>query len=184
MIGFLKGEIYEVAEKSLILMVGGVGYKVVMVSEGLEKGAGLEVYVHTYVKEDELTLYGFRDKKQLKLFQMLISVSGVGPKMAMNVLNRGKAEEVQKAVAMADVGFFTSVSGIGKKNAQRIIVDLKSKLGDLAELDLTETDGGELVQALMSMGFGRREVEEVLRGLPAGMREEEKVREVIKKLGR
>lgn len=186
MIGYLEGTVMDKERDEMLVMVGGVGYRV-RVDGKFEQAEGEEkvaVYVHTHVREDELTLYGFRQKKDLKMFELLIGVSGVGPKMAMNVMGKGTAEQVQKAVAMADVGFFTSVSGIGKKNAQRIIVDLKSKLGDLAELDLSETEeGDEVAVALEQMGFIRKEVVRVLRELEAGLSDEEKIRLAIKKLG-
>lgn len=187
MIGYLKGKIHEVDGNNLILLVGNVGYRVNVGKSGEYHSSDeeIELYIHTHVREDELSLYGFGDRKALKMFELLIGVSGVGPKMAMNVLGKGSAEQIQKAVALADVSFFTSVSGIGKKNGQRIIVDLKSKLGDLADLDLGEDEGGdELVQALVGMGFLRKDVMQVLSKLEPGLSEDEKIKQVISRLGK
>lgn len=187
MIGYLKGELLEMDGNEALIGVGGVGYRVRVVegNKSVVVGGETVLYVHTHVREDELSLFGFEEKKDLRMFELLIGVSGVGPKMAMNILRRGRAEQVQKAVAVADVGFFTSVSGIGKKNAQRIIVDLKSKLGDLADLDLAGEEGSdEVAEALAQMGFVRQEVAKVLRELESGLSDEERIKAAIKKLGR
>lgn len=185
MIGFLRGRVFDSGENWVILLIGGVGYKVVVGVDSPIRSMTqeVEVYVHTHVKEDELSLYGFVDKKALFMFELLIGVSGVGPKMAMNILGKGSAEQIQRAVAMADVGFFTSVKGIGKKNGQRIIVDLKSKLGDLADLDLdAESGGDELEEALIGMGFEKRKVSKVLAGIDLELSENERLKRAIKEL--
>lgn len=187
MIGYLRGQVIDRDGEAVIVEVGGVGYKVrVAANKKFRFGADeVELYVHTYVKEDEISLYGFADKQSLRMFELLVGVSGVGPKMAMSVLARGDGEQIARAVAMADVDFFKSVSGIGKKNAQRIIVDLKSKLGDLEELDLSETEmADEVVEALVGMGYAKRQVVEVLRELEAGLSDEERIKGALKRLGR
>lgn len=190
MIGYLSGELLEVDGKDLLVGVGGVGYRVrVTNSEDSriknQESRKVELYVHTYVKEDEITLYGFVEKAELKMFELLIGVSGVGPKMAMGVLSHGRAEQIQRGVAMADVSFFTKVSGIGKKNAQRIIVDLKSKLGDLEDLDLGDEGGeDEVTAALTQLGFARKEVGKVLKTLEVDLSEEDKIKEAIRRLGK
>ena len=185
MIGYLKGEIFEVDGNEVIVMVGGVGYRVRTIQDSrfkIHESVGL--YIHTHVKEDELSLYGFADKKALKMFELLIGVSGVGPKVAMNILGQRNSEKIQRAVATADVGFFTEVKGLGKKGAQKIIIELKNKLGDLQELDLGDVGGDELVAALVGMGFGRQDVVKVLSEMEVGLSEDEKIKIAIRKLGK
>jgi len=183
MIGYLAGKIVDKFGDGVIVGIGGVGYRVKMLVDA-EVGSKVELYVHTHVREDEISLYGFSDKKALQMFELLIGVSGVGPKMGMNILAKGNAETIQRAVATADVGFFTSVSGIGKKNGQRIIVDLRTKLGSVAELDLAEEGEDEVAQALVSMGYDRERVGKVLRGLGEKMSEGEKIKVALKELSK
>lgn len=185
MIGSLLGKITDIDSRQVILEVGGVGYLVTVVDQTkFILGKEVKVFTHTHVREDELTLFGFPDKKSLKIFRLLISVSGVGPKMAMNILAKGSAATIQTAVATADVAFFTSVSGIGKKNGQRIIVDLKSKMGSVADLDLSEPEPGvdEVFDGLVAMGFEPARVKKVLDTLDPSTAESQRIKQAIKLL--
>lgn len=189
MIGYLSGKLLETDGNDVLIDVGGVGYRV-RVTNGqdsrfkIQDSGIISLYVHTYVKEDQLALFGFKTKKQLKFFELLISVSGVGPKTAMGVLAHGSADQIQQAVAQADVSFFTKVSGIGKKGAQRIIVDLKSKLGSVAELDLSEPETGvdDVFDGLVAMGFAPQQVQKVLKGLDPNLTEQQKLKQAIRQL--
>jgi holliday junction DNA helicase RuvA len=168
------------------MTAGGLGYELYMSSSNLMSLAGVErglFFTHLAVKDDALDLYGFLAKQELFLFKLLISVSGVGPKTAMLILNAG-AEQVTRAITTADVSFFTAIPKVGKKNAQKIIIELKNKIGSVAELDLTgdgmsETD--ELLSALTGMGFDRRELLVVMRTIPSDVVTiEDKIRYVLK----
>lgn len=189
MIGFLSGKIFEVDGNEIIVDVQGVGYRVRVIDNqdsrfSIQDSRDVSLYTHTYVRESEISLYGFDSKKQLKFFELLIGVSGVGPKMAMNILRQGTPEQIQQAVVQADVSFFTKVSGIGKKNGQRIIVDLKSKLGSVAELDLSEPESGsdDVFDALVSMGFDPKRVQKELQSIDASLGEQERIKQAIKSL--
>ena len=122
------------------------------------------------VSENEIALYGFENWDDVNLFKMLISVSGVGPKTGAQILAGTKSDLIIKAIGDADVDFFQKIKGIGKKTAQRIIIDLKSKIGGLGELDLTKDDEkdfeNDLVLSLKQLGFDKKEIEKVTSKLP------------------
>lgn len=185
MIGYLHGIVIDQLGKDVVVLVGGVGYRVTVTpSIQIEINSEVSWYVHTHVKEDALTLYGFAHKDQLHMFEMLLDVSGVGPKMALGVLAQAPVAAIRTAIATAEVGFFTKISGIGKKNAQRIIVDLKSKIGSLGELDLSEPESGsdEVFDALVAMGFDARRVSKVLADLPPDLAEDQRLKQAIRHL--
>ncbi len=164
MIGWLSGKLLAVDKDRIIVDANGVGYQV-LPSAGVARnkvkiGEEIKLFIYTHVREDQLALFGFSNLEEKQMFELLLSVSGVGPKSALAVLSRGNPDEVREAVANADVEFFQSVPGLGKKTAQRIIVDLKSKLGDVQDLDLSggnEAAVKELILALKSMGFSSDE---------------------------
>ena len=143
MIGFLRGEVFFKEGSSIILDVKGVGYKVLGSRDVLSKatkGSSLELFIYTHVREDNISLFGFLEALDLKLFESLIGVSGIGPKTAMNIFSQGERSEIIAAIATADTSFFKSIPRLGQKNAQKIIIELKNKYGATAELDLSGED--------------------------------------------
>lgn len=180
MISSLKGKINRLWGNNCEIEVGGVGYLLWVGKNFLKKhNEGEELKVATYmaVSENDVNLFGFEDWDEVNLFKMLISVSGVGPKTAAGILSSFAeaseghgVETVIKAIGQADVGSFQKIKGIGKKTAQRIIVDLKSKIGGLGELDLTQDNekniDSDLVLSLKQLGFDRKEIEKVTNKLP------------------
>lgn len=170
MIGYLKGKVVDKINGSMILLVGGIGYRVtVCTKERIEQEIEQEYYIHTHVREDALDLYGFMTKEELVLFEMLLEVSGIGPKTALLVIDRG-VEAVQKAIQKSDLGFFTLIPRLGTKNAQKIIIELRGKLGGLGGLEGLEEnpETEEAIEALKTMGYTRKEAGERLRGVPEG----------------
>ncbi|OGL54286.1 Holliday junction DNA helicase RuvA, partial [Candidatus Shapirobacteria bacterium RBG_13_44_7] len=134
-------------------------------------GEGDEVKVFTYmgVSENDISLYGFGSWEELDLFKLLITVSGVGPKTAAQILTGARAEEVVRAIGEAEVDFFKKIKGIGLKTAQRIIVDLKSRIGGLGELNLKEELPlleDDVVLSLRQLGFEKKEIEKVIKLVP------------------
>jgi len=133
MIAFVTGRVAARAASYAIVEVGGIGYRLIMSTSSLAAlpAEGDEVTVHTYlhVREDELTLYGFESEDERALFEALIGVSGVGPKVALAVLSALKPDVLRTALARDDVALLSSVPGVGKKTAQRLLIDLKDKLG-------------------------------------------------------
>lgn len=192
MIGYLKGRVIEKKQTELWLEVNGVGYRVKYQKPNLPAGRQdlndqeLALYIHTAVKEDAITLYGFPDMKELEMFELLLTVSGVGPKTAMVIVGTQKSERIEKAIREADVQFFQQVPGIGKKSAQRIIVDLKGKIGSLKELDLQseEDEADDVTLALKQFGFKSDEIRQVMTQIDSSLSNQEKVKEGLKRLGK
>lgn len=175
MISSLKGKINRLWGNNCEIEVGGVGYLLWVGKNFLKKhNEGEELKVATYmaVSENDVNLFGFEDWDEVNLFKMLISVSGVGPKTAAGILGETEGIEIIKAIGEANVEFFQNIKGIGKKTAQRIIVDLKSKIGGLGELDLASDAKGygtlndDLILSLKQLGFDRKEIDKVTSKLP------------------
>jgi Holliday junction DNA helicase RuvA len=156
MISYLVGK--PILEKDFVtVLVNGVGYGIRLTQKSMAEVLQLseaEFFIYTHVKEDALELFGFVTREDRELFLLLISVSGVGPKTALSILNCGGTQIIQ-AVQQADVKFFASVPRVGKKVAQKIIIDLRTKLGALKELHLApmSVQYQEVVVALQSLGF-------------------------------
>ena len=169
-------------------MVGGVGYDVSL-GETLASKVKIEeemtLYIYTHVREDALDLFGFESQEQKQLFEILLAISGIGPKTALAINDRG-LRLITMAVKKSDVEFFTSIPRLGKKNAQKIIIELKSKLKDSE--DFTFEDESEestsIVNALLSMGFDKKEIQRILSKVDASLSIEEKIRHALKLLGK
>ena len=161
MIGFLSGVICSLTPP--IVNVNGVGYKVTVPTNlKLNLNSSINLYIHTHVREDTLALYGFSDSVQLNLFETLLSVSGIGPKIALTLLSSASPEAISSAISTGNVSFFTAIPGVGKRGAQRLIVELKPKLGS-DDLDLNSFDtNSELTQALSNLGFKAMEIKTVI----------------------
>lgn len=186
MIGFLSGR-PQLLKDSLLLITGGVGYEVHCGSHLLLAAATqstLELYVYTHVREESLELYGFETLKEKELFELVLSVSGVGPKTALNIIDRG-ADRLIEAVQQAQVSFFTAIPRVGKKLAQKVIIELRGKLGEMKQLDLGPRSQAhqEIVEAVMALGFAEDRVEEIVRGLDLSqISVETAVKQTIKQL--
>jgi len=182
MIGYLKGEVFFKESSYIILDVKGVGYKVLGSRDVLAKaikGSLLELFIYTHVREDNISLFGFLESSDLKLFESLIGVSGIGPKTAMNIFSVGHRGQIIEAIMSADTAFFKSVPRLGQKNAQKIIIELKNKFGGLGELDLSGDESGneEITGALKTFGFTSKEIYEAIKHVK---KPDQKVTETIK----
>ena len=184
MIAKLTGQPEIMDNQSIILEVHGVGYKV-FVPQKLIQTLPSTLYIHSHIRDDAYDLYGFLTLADLQLFKLIISVSGIGPKTGLSLLEKG-VEQIKAAVMKADVDFFSTVPRLGKKNAQKIIIDLKSKLGSLKDLDLTETSGDskEVINALIGLGFSRSEAKEAFDQVSDQPTIEAKISQAIKLLGK
>lgn len=168
MIGFLSGK-SEVLANSVLIHTGGIGYEVFVgesILSSLSNEDSAKLYIYTHVKEDEISLFGFVSLKERELFLELLAISGVGPKTALAIVNKGAAELIH-AVQTADVSFFSKIPRVGKKSAQKIIIELKSKLGGFTDLNLAPltTYENDLVAALESLGFNREDSESAVKQL-------------------
>ncbi|MFH1990484.1 MAG: Holliday junction branch migration protein RuvA [Patescibacteria group bacterium] len=190
MISYLEGKILDKTEKFFMVNINGVGYKVFSHAGILEKipenGQNIKIWIHLYVREDAMDLYGFLDKDDLDFFEMLISISGIGPRSALGILEVAPVSSLKQAIVSEDETFFTKVSGIGKKTAQRMILELKSKLIKTVVLEKGEfKEMGDAFEALVSLGYRANDVRRILNELPKdGGNVEAKVKEALKKLGR
>ncbi len=186
MIGHLKGTLLHQDLKSVVLDVSGVGYKIYTNTSSLEKQKGkiLEFWTYLAVRENALDLYGFRTKDELDFFELLISVSGIGPKGAMGILTVATLPNLRHAISSGDTSHLTKVSGIGKKNAEKIVIELKDKLQGLSP-DLSKSMLGDVdaLEALKALGYGEREAREALKKAE-GDSTEKKVRSALKNLNK
>jgi len=190
-IAFLTGRVAGKTAGSALLDVGGVGFRMLMSTRSLSAlpATGDSVTVHTYlnVREDELTLFGFESEDERSLFETLIGVTGVGPKVALAVLSALSPDALRSAVASDDIAVLSSVPGVGKKLAQRLALELKDKL-DLPDLAGMGRAGqpaaaAEARDALLSMGFTAVEAAAALRGAPDGASAEQLLKAALKSLG-
>lgn len=181
MIGYLNGQVKSVGKDHVLIVVDNLGYEVFVSAPALEKirpGQEQEFWTHEYLRENARELYGFPIKEDLGLFRDLMKVSGVGPKMALNVLSLGSGR-VREAISKGDAGLLASVSGVGKKTAQKIVLELK---GVLSDMDTVSADT-EAVDALRRLGYSQREASEALSGA-TGETVEEKIKAALKILGK
>lgn len=168
MISCLKGELFQKSQEKVTVLVNNVGYEVFLSSASLEKlpPLGEEVFLHiyTYVREDTLSLFGFADADEKKMFLLLINVSGIGPRLALAILSGISPTDLARAIATKDVARLTGLSGVGKKTAERLCLDLKDKVGAIAGWIEGEPDfaaavpaeGGkekDVVSALVNLGY-------------------------------
>jgi Holliday junction DNA helicase RuvA len=165
MIGKITGQIVHRGDRFLIVETGGVGYKLFVSPETLTSAgtAGpTSFWTYLAVRENALDLFGFLHKEDLDFFELLLSVPGIGPKSAQAILSLAPPETLTRAIAAGDSSYLTKVSGIGKKNAEKIIVELRDKIGTLESGDGLREEG-EAIEALQSLGYSLREAREALK---------------------
>lgn len=190
MIAHLRGKIEEKFGSSLIVDVNGVGYEMMVSALDFDNavlGEELKFYTYHNVKENAEELYGFSSLAGKKIFELLISVQGVGPKAAIAILSLAEAEEVRNAIANADTGFISKASGVGKKSAERVVVDLRDKVGipsryGASELKSTNVlpEKDEALDALIALGFSLKEATVALEKIDMDLPVEERVKMALK----
>jgi Holliday junction DNA helicase RuvA len=171
MIGQLTGKVTHSDDRSIILDVNGVGYKLFASTDTLSKSkdekSTITFWTHLVVREDVLDLYGFLSKNELDFFDLLISVSGVGPRGALSILSLAQPDTLKKAISSNNTSYLTQVSGIGRKIAEKIVLELRDKVGaiegEIGNLD----EEAEAIMAMESLGYSTREAREALRQIPA-----------------
>lgn len=164
MIGFLRGQVVRATGEQVVVDVGGVGYLISIPATAREKvgpvGSQVELHVHTHVREDQLALFGFGTPEELELFELLIQVDGVGPKVGLAILSSASIEVLKRAILSEDVGPIRRAPGVGPRTAQKVIIDLRPKLeAEAAVLAVPRA------AALIADGEVPRQVETALRGL-------------------
>lgn len=191
MISFLRGKLINKGKNYIIIEAGDVGYQVfvnpVMYAE-LTINQPLEIYTHQYVREDALDLYGFRSLEELEMFELLLSISGVGPKSALGILSIAKVNEIKESIARGDSHLLTKVSGIGRKTAERVILELREKIGALGfggDATGGAISGGDEIDALVALGYSIQQARDALRQVDQKTIDpSERIREALKLLGR
>lgn len=191
MIAHVRGEIAEKFGNSIIIDVCGVGYEVTVPMPDFDSvmlGEERKFYVYHAVRENAEELYGFLSLAAKKLFELLISVQGIGPKAAIQILSLAEAEEVRNAIANADSAFISKASGVGKKSAERVIVDLRDKVGIPSHYGATEakfmknsSEPDEALDALIALGFPLKEATAALEKVDVNLPVEERIKLALKK---
>ena len=192
MIALVRGRLAAHAGGEVVVDVGGVGYQVHVIPGDVQGAVGSDITLHTHlsVREDALTLYGFRKPAAVSLFRQLVGVSGVGPKLALAAIGTLGPEGLRRAVVTEDVGALTAIPGVGKKGAQRMILELRERLGALGVDDLPPaavqiTDArSEVRGALATLGYGASEIEQALAAVPdPAASAEDQLRQALQRLG-
>lgn len=190
MISYLKGKILDKLTNGVILLVDNIGYKVYVGSsfyDILKKDNEVEIYIYHVVREDTSDLYGFRTLEELDFYEMLLSVSGVGPKSAMNILSIASISDVKESIVKGDPALLVKVSGIGKKTAERLVLELKDKLfkNGSYNLDSGISFGGDDIDALLALGYSLSEAREALNQVDPSISDVSfRIKEALKKMSK
>jgi Holliday junction DNA helicase RuvA len=186
MIGSIKGKISLKKDKFVIVETAGVGYKINVSPDTIVKTKINEevlFWTHMHVREDAQDLYGFLEYLELEFFEMLIGVSGIGPKGALVILGVAPIEILKKAIGTGDTSYLTKISGIGRKTAEKIVIELRDKMGKENELGSLQQEV-DILEALKSLGYSQNEVREALKKISGEMDLNTKIKEALKILGR
>ncbi len=188
MIGYLEGTVRASTLGGVILLVGGVGYKVALTKETVAHflpGTPMAIFTYLAVREDALDLYGFETEDELRLFELLRSVSGIGPKSALGILDIASVETLRSAIGSGNAAYLTTVSGIGKKTAEKIVLELRDKVGLGTEGAGAALKGdAEALEAMRSLGYSTQEARDALRQVPQELtKSNDRLREALKILG-
>lgn len=190
MIALIVGEVAEKTLDSVVILAGGVGYGLLVTSEdygSLAVGNTIKLYVYEHIRENAYDLYGFVTLQTKGLFELLLSVNGVGPKMALNVLSIGTADAVKQAIATGDVKYIQQANGVGKRVAERVVVELKDKVG-LSGVDLSATGillsdniavQDEAAAALVSLGYTAQDAALALKGIDPSLPIEDRIKRAL-----
>lgn len=193
MIAYLEGKILSKNEHSLVVAVSGVGYKVFALPPTINSatvGVAICLHTHQYVRENALELYGFERPEELKTFELLINVSGIGPKSALGILSITTPEQLRAAVGSGNAALLTKVSGIGKKTAERLLVELKDTFAAEAKREPKGSESTiyegdiEVIEALEKLGYSLSDARKALEKLPKEIiNTEERLKQALRELG-
>ncbi|PIS41920.1 MAG: Holliday junction branch migration protein RuvA [Candidatus Kerfeldbacteria bacterium CG08_land_8_20_14_0_20_42_7] len=191
MIGQLSGTVVEKENQRLIIDVSGVGFDVFVATTSFDhaqEGQAITLFTHMVVRDDRFELYGFLRKAEKSFFEQLLKVRDVGPKSALAILSLGNLAEVQQSIMNSDTQVLTSIPGIGKKTAERIILELKEKVfatSDGSEKNVRTKDADIIISALQNLGYSSREAKEAVKDLPQDLtNDDQRLRWVLKNIAR
>jgi Holliday junction DNA helicase RuvA len=183
MIGSLRGTILHRQDNWTIIETNsGVGYRIFVGNQGFIPGESTVLYTHHHVREDADDLYGFVSIDDLMIFELLLSVSGVGPKMAQAIQSTLGAQTIMEAVASHQTAIFKSVSGVGQKVADKIVLELKNKVGSAGSLGVAGDENSDLFEALMGLGYRQQEIVTVMKDLDPALSTEERLKQALRLL--
>ena len=171
MIGFLKGKVISSKPTNVLLDVNGVGYSVNISINTFEKISGEEfvsLFIYTNVREDAITLFGFFTESEKEMFELLISVNGIGPKIALSILSGIKIDDLKRAIQSADISRIVAVPGIGRKTAERLVLELRAKVEQVqeeGEVEIPFSIKNEAVAALTTLGYNSKIAEKIVRDI-------------------
>ncbi len=188
MISYLRGQILMRGDDFIVLEIGGLGLRVRVPASTLqnlgELGSKVELFTHLHVREDDLSLFGFKTQDELKLFELLLTVSGIGPKAALGILSAAQPITVRAAIAQNNLDLLTGIPGIGKKTAQRLVLELKGKFEESEELAEVSPVDQEVVAALVNLGYSAAEAQRAARAVPPSEKVvEDRIRAALRYLG-
>ncbi|OGZ08755.1 MAG: Holliday junction DNA helicase RuvA [Candidatus Lloydbacteria bacterium RIFCSPHIGHO2_02_FULL_50_13] len=184
MIGYIEGKVLHQEDRALIVTTGGVGYALFVTPATTTPsavGKTIGLWTHLSVKENALELYGFPRREELALFRLLINISGIGPKSALNILSLADHETLVRAIRRGDGAYLTKVSGIGKKLAEKIVLELKEKVGEVKGGDEISQAESEALLALESLGYDPRDTRTVIRALAKDTKQYPTAQTIIRK---
>jgi Holliday junction DNA helicase RuvA len=188
MIGYLEGDVKALRAGYAIVLAGGVGYKVAATKQtlaGFAVGSHAAFWTHLAVREDLLDLYGFSTEEELRLFELLLTVSGIGPKSALAILDIASVETLRSAIGQGRAEYLTKVSGIGRKTAEKIVLELREKIGIGSEEAKAALKGDEeALEAMRALGYSAQEARDALRKVPNSIeKSSERLRAALRILG-
>jgi len=190
MISYLQGKIIDSKNSEItILTSGGVGYLVFVTPTAMDSykiGQEVSILIYMSVSENALNLYGFSNNEEKGLFKHLLNVSGIGPKSALHILSLGTVQEIKNAIINGDIDYLTKVSGVGKRTAERIVVELKTKIGDLEIMTGENTNGenlSDVIDGLVTMGYSVQQAREAIKKINTdGKSSEQLLREILQSI--
>jgi Holliday junction DNA helicase RuvA len=189
MIAYLKGDIKYTTKKFLVMEIDNIGYQVFTTSTTLEYATKninkeMELFTYQYVRENIIALYGFRSTEEMEMFQILLDISGIGPKLALNILSLD-IDKLVDAIRNNQVKYLTSISGVGDKTAERIILELKNKINGFAintgKANTSEDE--EIIEALVGLGYKINDILNLLRNIPTDLKDtSSKIKYLLKQM--
>jgi holliday junction DNA helicase RuvA len=188
MFGHITGKVFDLKGTRAIVDVFGVGFIIHSVPSYIEKikiGSEASFWTHTAVRETSIDLYGFATEEELRVFELLITVSGVGPKSGLAILSVAGVKSIEEAVATGDTSSLTKISGIGRKTAEKIVLELNGKLVTTRRGESGTNEDIDVFEALKSLGYRERDIQEIIKNLPKGLvGVGDKVKHALKNLGK
>lgn len=188
MISHIEGKVLHVDLQYIIIQTNGIGYKVhtpLSVTETVSEGQSTSLWTHQAVRENSLDLFGFKTRDDLEFFELLITISGIGPKSAIGILNVASVEMIKSSIIQDDISSLTKVAGIGAKSAKKIVVELKDKLHGVADETNGNSNDIDVIDALCSLGYSKKQARDAVKEInDSEMETHQKIKEALKLLSK